>query len=408
MTDIPPSPRRSNASANTALVINEPVPDRKGKKRAAPEPDSSSGDEHTQPSTSKQPPPKRTRTTRASASTSTKSAPKPTNMPKKARSSTSSAAAAAAKTRGAKNRKVLNPSAPGDQSGESDVEMLDAEMYSDDDDDDEQPTVDADSHANNDDDDEDDDEVLEKQRLDAELPGPSTIETDSPPTSSQPPAAEPPAAAAAPPPSVSTTAASLLSALNAEDSSAAALSMFGADFRSLGAHMMAHTTKLKGYLEAIKPSSDPLVRYSALQELNELLVMSNEDTLSGYFQVDAFTKELIGILGGKRTGGDEDDEEDHDDEHDEDDEDAALAAALAMSTGGVQAGDENPEAQVLASRCLYNMMEALPGTAHTVVFHGAIPALCSKLLEIQFIDLAEQNISVCGVLIICLLSHHLD
>jgi len=67
-----------------------------------------------------------------------------------------------------------------------------------------------------------------------------------------------------------------------------------------------------------------------------------------------------------------------------------------MSGGSSFAGDENPEAQVLASRCLYNMMEALPGTAHTVVFHGAIPALCSKLLEIQFIDLAEQNISVSG------------
>ena len=47
--------------------------------------------------------------------------------------------------------------------------------------------------------------------------------------------------------------------------------------------MMAHSSKLKGYLEAIKPSSDALVRYSALQELNELLVASNKDTLSGYY-----------------------------------------------------------------------------------------------------------------------------
>lgn len=89
-------------------------------------------------------------------------------------------------------------------------------------------------------------------------------------------------------------------------------------------------------------------------------------------------KELIGVLGGKRTGGDDDDEE-HEDDHDEDDEDSALAAALAISGGSNFVGDENPEAQVLASQCLY-MMEALPGTAHTVVFHGAIPALCRKLL----------------------------
>jgi hypothetical protein len=39
-------------------------------------------------------------------------------------------------------------------------------------------------------------------------------------------------------------------------------------------------------------------------------------------------------------------------------------------------------------------MEALPGSAHTVVHHGGVPVLCSKLLEIQYIDLAEQSISV--------------
>lgn len=273
--------------------------------------------------------------------------------------------------------------------------MLDADLYSED----EPPPPDPIDTG--------DPETSEKLRLDAELPGSSAIEGGpvSNPSSAQPPAPESTAVAiggdTSPP--IQASAASLLSALSAEDSSqAAALSMFGADFRSLGAHMMVHTTKLKGYLEAIKPSSDPLVRYSALQELNELLVMSNEDTLSGYFQVDAFTKELIGILGGKRTGGDEEDEEEREDDHDEDDEDSALAAALAMSGGNVFTGDENPEAQVLASRCLYNMMEALPGTAHTVVFHGAIPALCSKLLEIQFIDLAEQNISVSEI-VLCIL-----
>ncbi|KAJ3559621.1 hypothetical protein NM688_g224 [Phlebia brevispora] len=38
-------------------------------------------------------------------------------------------------------------------------------------------------------------------------------------------------------------------------------------------------------------------------------------------------------------------------------------------------------------------MEALPGVAHTVVYHGAIPVLCSKLIEISYIDLAEQTLS---------------
>jgi E3 ubiquitin-protein ligase TRIP12 len=105
--------------------------------------------------------------------------------------------------------------------------------------------------------------------------------------------------------------------------------------------------------------------------------------------VEQFVKELVRILGGR--GGENDSDEDND--AGERDEDAALAAALAMSSGDYH-GDENLEAQVLACRCLANLMEALPGVAHTVVYHGAIPVLCSKLIEISYIDLAEQTLSV--------------
>ena len=58
------------------------------------------------------------------------------------------------------------------------------------------------------------------------------------------------------------------------------------------------------------------------------------------------------------------------------------------------------EMMLLACRCLANLMEALPGSAHSVVSNGAVPVLCSKLLEIQFIELAEQTLSV---RLICLL-----
>ena len=39
-------------------------------------------------------------------------------------------------------------------------------------------------------------------------------------------------------------------------------------------------------------------------------------------------------------------------------------------------------------------MGALPGVTHTVVYHGTIPVLCSKLIEISYIDLAERTLSV--------------
>jgi hypothetical protein len=43
-----------------------------------------------------------------------------------------------------------------------------------------------------------------------------------------------------------------------------------------------------------------------------------------------------------------------------------------------------------------------------VVYHGAIPVLCSKLIEISYIDLAEQTLSVgfsCPHVTVAHLSH---
>lgn len=166
-------------------------------------------------------------------------------------------------------------------------------------------------------------------------------------------------------------------------------SMFG-DYRQLGSYMLGLSSRLKTMLNNIKRTADPTTRLLTLQELSELLSISTEDTLAGSFQVESFVRELVRILGG--TGNDPDGDEEDDPEPDED---AALAAALALSTGGgTYQGDENLEAQVLACRCLANLMEALPGVAHTVVYHGAIPVLCSKLIEISYIDLAEQTLSV--------------
>ena len=87
-------------------------------------------------------------------------------------------------------------------------------------------------------------------------------------------------------------------------------------------------------------------------------------------------------------------------EEEEMDEDAQLAAALAMSTGGAMPGgvggdnEEEMECQLVACRCLAHLLEALPGTAHTLVHLGAVPVLCSKLNEIAYIELAEQTLSV--------------
>ncbi|KAI8443508.1 hypothetical protein BY996DRAFT_4540516, partial [Phakopsora pachyrhizi] len=140
-------------------------------------------------------------------------------------------------------------------------------------------------------------------------------------------------------------------------------------FRGLGGIMAGFTHRLKNILNSLKArgpgtSTDRLV---ALQELAEILAVSNEDTLAGYFQTDSFARELVSILRGTP---------ERNELEDEDEDEVALVAALTDGHGG------DVEQMLLASRCLANLMEALPGSAHTVVHHGAVPVLCAKLLEI--------------------------
>ena len=118
---------------------------------------------------------------------------------------------------------------------------------------------------------------------------------------------------------------------------------------------------LKSILPNLRNSHDPTMQHIALQELAELLAISTEETLAGYLAPEPYIVELVKIL----KGGDE-----------------------------VSPFGDNPDIMLLASRCLANLMEALPQSTGTVVYSGAVPALCSKLLEIQYIDLAEQALSV--------------
>ncbi|KAF8266775.1 hypothetical protein EI94DRAFT_1583654 [Lactarius quietus] len=159
--------------------------------------------------------------------------------------------------------------------------------------------------------------------------------------------------------------------------------------------MSVHSSRLKIMLNNIKSSRSNNVRHCivTLQELSELLGISTDDTLVGSFQVDAFVCKLVKFLGGTGNVADVDNGDDDSDSY-EQGEDAQLAAALAISGGGQYQGDDNLEAQVLAAHCLENLLEAFPGVAHMIVYHGAIPVLCSKLIEISYIDLAEQTLSI--------------
>ncbi|EGX95706.1 ubiquitin-protein ligase Ufd4, putative [Cordyceps militaris CM01] len=122
--------------------------------------------------------------------------------------------------------------------------------------------------------------------------------------------------------------------------------------RALTGMMSGLTARLRELLNNLR-EDDLSIQVIALQELSELLLVSNEDNLAGHFSPDAFVRELVQLM------------------HKE----------------------ESPEVMLLACRCLANLMEALPASVSNVVYGSAVPVLCSKLLEISFIDLAEQSLS---------------
>jgi len=194
---------------------------------------------------------------------------------------------------------------------------------------------------------------------------------------------------------------------------------FGMNIRAMAGYMTGLTGRFRTLLSSLRNRNNPQAQLSALQELSDLLIVSTEDSLAGYFPIDSFVRELIYIMGGPkppehgansslRTAGGAstssgpvtsgssvsllDTESSGSGELDvavkkeEEDEDAAMAAAIAAAAGF----EDNGEIMLIACRCLANLMEAMPYAAHSVVTCGAIPVLCSKLIEITFIDLAEQ------------------
>ncbi|KAI6113129.1 hypothetical protein F5141DRAFT_1188308 [Pisolithus sp. B1] len=317
------------SASSSSLTINEPIQDRKGKKRAAPEADSEE-----EPSTATfLSSTKRTRTStyslRSRVETSTSSS---APMPKKTKTPTKGKVAA--KTRG-------GPSSSASRLNDDDIDMLDAGMMRCD-----NPARDddKDNYGNRD----EDVDIHDNEAAHGDGEGDNRGDDDE----------------------MSPTG-GVRSFAGLDES--AAMAIFG-DYRQFGSYMVSLSGRLKTMLNNIKSTASPATRLVTLQELSELLSISTEDTLAGSFQVEDFVGELVKILGGR---GD----------------DPAVSSALAMSAGISYQGDENLEAQVLACRCLANLMEALPGVAHTVVYHGAIPVLCSKLIEISYIDLAEQTLS---------------
>ncbi|KAF2091587.1 hypothetical protein K490DRAFT_31708 [Saccharata proteae CBS 121410] len=127
--------------------------------------------------------------------------------------------------------------------------------------------------------------------------------------------------------------------------------------RALSGMMSGTSSRLRGILDRLRQKDDISVQLIALQDLSELLLVSTEDNLAGHFMPDQYVKELVALMQPS------------------------------------DFGEPNEEIMLLACRCLANLMEALPAATANVVYGNAVPVLCQKLIEIQYIDLAEQALS---------------
>jgi E3 ubiquitin-protein ligase TRIP12 len=121
--------------------------------------------------------------------------------------------------------------------------------------------------------------------------------------------------------------------------------------RALSGMMSGMSARLREILNNLRQVDNPSIQLVALEELSNLLLVSNEDNLSGQFSPDPYVKELVSL----------------------------------MQPNPITQ-EENPEMMLLACRCIANLMEALRGSVANVVYGGAVPVLCQKLLDIQYID----------------------
>ncbi|KAJ2812440.1 Ubiquitin fusion degradation protein 4 [Coemansia furcata] len=117
-------------------------------------------------------------------------------------------------------------------------------------------------------------------------------------------------------------------------------------------------------LAALKQYDNQTQQLIALQELTKLLSISTKDSLVG-LNFGELGQSLISLL--KGADGD-----------------------YGKLTGFIE---NNVDIMLLACHCLSNLLEALPLAGGLLARLGAIEVLCGKLLEIEYIDLAEQALS---------------
>jgi len=108
--------------------------------------------------------------------------------------------------------------------------------------------------------------------------------------------------------------------------------------------------RLKGILANLKKDDSPH-QMEALSQLCELLSISTEEALTT-FPVDEFVPILVNLLN----------------------------------------AEHNPDIMLLAARAITFLADVLPSSCAAIVSYDAVQAFCARLLNIEYIDLAEQSL----------------
>lgn len=117
------------------------------------------------------------------------------------------------------------------------------------------------------------------------------------------------------------------------------------------------TYRVTPCLDAITQRDDPMNVMVGLQEFAELILMTNEETLMEFLPTPKVLEALTDVM----------------------------VDPLF---------EDNVEISLMACRCLCNILDANPSSLDKHSYSRVVGVLCQKLFEIQYIDIAEQALTV--------------
>ena len=56
--------------------------------------------------------------------------------------------------------------------------------------------------------------------------------------------------------------------------------------------------------------------------------------------------------------------------------------------------EHNPDIMLLSARAITHLLDVMPSSASAVIRSSIVTSLCNKLLNIEYIDVAEQSLQV--------------